>query len=193
MRNFLMQVTSKAWIALLFGFLILGVAVYTQLRANADVHGASVESLVARTGKIIGANEVTQTNNRRRGGSSTRKYYIMDAKLEDDSIEKWMIDYSIDLDKVESLVNKAVSVRIDPSNSNLVYEAVLNGQVIIPLADVQKIMERKDRVAASNSSNKGTLIVGSLALAFGIVGLIVRRRLIRSYSKEHASDVESSL
>lgn len=191
MKDLLYQVTGKAWIALLFGIVILGVAGYAQFKASADVHGAAVEDLVTKTGTIVSGTEITETSRRRRGGSTTRRYFVLDAKLANGNTEKWRVDYAIGREKIEPLIDETVAVRVDPSDNDLVYEVKRNGQTVIALADMQKIMESKDKAAASNATDKGTLIVGSLALLFGIIGLFIRRRLASGYAKEQAAAVKT--
>ena len=177
MRDWLYQVTGKAWLALLVGIGILGWAGYAQFKAGADTHGTAVEDLVAKSGTIVSGSEITETTKRRRGGSTTRHYFVLDAKLADGSTEKWRVDYAIGRSKLEPLIDEAVDVRIDPSDNNLVYEVKLKGKPVVALADVQQIMESKDKAAASNATEKGTLIVGTVALLLGISGLFLRRRL----------------
>lgn len=177
MRDWLYQVTGKAWLALLVGIGILGWAGYAQFKAGADTHGTAVEDLVAKSGTIVSGSEITETTKRRRGGSTTRHYFVLDAKLADGSTEKWRVDYAIGRSKLEPLIDEAVDVRIDPSDNNLVYEVKLKGKPVVALADVQQIMESKDKAAASNATEKGTLILGTVALLLGIGGLFLRRRL----------------
>jgi hypothetical protein len=56
---------------------------------------------------------------------------------------------------------------------------------------VQKIMETKDKAAASSATDKGTLIVGALALLLGIGGLLVRRKIASGYAAEQAAAVQT--
>lgn len=191
MRDWFYQLTGKAWIALVFGIGILGWAGYAQFKASSDTHGTAVEDLVARSGTITGGSEVTETTKRRRGGSSTRRYFVLDAKLADGSTEKWRVDYAVGRSKLEPLIDEAVEVRVDPSDNNLVYEVKLKGQPVVSLADVQKIMEVKDKAAASSATDKGTLIVGALALLLGIGGLLIRRRIRDGYLAEQAAAVQT--
>ena len=186
MRDWIYQLTGKAWLALVFGIGILGWAGYAQFKANADTHGTAVEDLVAKSGTIV-----TETTKRRRGGSTTRHYFVLDAKVADGSTEKWRVDYAVGRSKLEPLIDEAVDVRVDPSDNNLVYEVKLKGQPVVSLADVQKIMENKDKAAASSATDKGTLIVGAVALLLGIGGLFVRRRIASGYVAEQASAVQT--
>lgn len=187
MRDWLYQVTGKAWIALLFGIGILGWAGYAQFKASSDTHGTAVEDLVAKSGTIVSGSEITETTKRRRGGSTTRHYFVLDAKVADGSTEKWRVDYAVGRQKLEPLIDEAVEVRVDPSDHNLVYEVKLKGQPVVSLADVQKIMENKDKAAASSATDKGTLIVGVVALLLGIGGLVLRRRLREGAVAEEAA------
>ncbi|MET3443563.1 hypothetical protein ABIC94_004367 [Variovorax paradoxus] len=191
MRDWFYQLTGKAWIALLFGIGILGWAAYAQFKAGADTHGTAVEDLVAKSGTIVSGSEITETTKRRRGGSTTRHYFVLDAKLADGSTEKWRVDHAIGRSKVEPLIDEAIEVRIDPSDNNLVYEAKLKGRPVVALADVQKIMENKDKVAASMATDKTTLIVGAIALLLGIGGLFVRRRIASGHAAEQAAMVQT--
>lgn len=191
MRDWFYQLTGKAWIALLFGIGILGWAGYAQFKAGADTHGTAVEDLVAKSGTIVSGSEITETTKRRRGGTTTRHYFVLDAKLADGSTEKWRVDHAIGRSKVEPLIDEAIEVRIDPSDNNLVYEAKLKGRPVVALADVQKIMENKDKVAASMATDKITLIVGAFALLLGIGGLFVRRRMASGNAAEQAATVQT--
>ena len=191
MRDWFYRLTGRAWIALVFGIGILGWAGYAQFKAGSDTHGAAVEDLVAKRGTIVSGSEVTETTKRRRGGSTTRHYFVLDAKVADGSTEKWRVDYAIGRSKLEPLIDEAVEVRVDPSDNNLVYEVKLKGQPVVSLADVQKIMEIKDKAAASSATDKGTLVVGTLALLLGIGGLFLRRRLRDGYLAEQAADVQA--
>jgi len=193
MRDWFYQLTGKAWIALLFGIGILGWAAYAQFKAGADTHGTAVEDLVAKSGTIVSGSEITETTKRRRGGTTTRHYFVLDAKLADGSIEKWRVDHAIGRSKVEPLIDEAIEVRIDPSDNNLVYEAKLKGKPVVALADVQKIMENKDKVAASMARDKITLIVGAVALLLGIGGLFVRRRMASGHAAEQAATVQTPM
>jgi hypothetical protein len=191
MRDWFYQLTGKAWIALLFGIGILGWAGYAQFKAGADTHGTAVEDLVAKSGTIVSGSEITETTKRRRGGTTTRHYFVLDAKLADGSTEKWRVDHAIGRSKVEPLIDEAIEVRIDPSDNNLVYEAKLKGRPVVALADVQKIMENKDKVAASMATDKITLIVGAFALLLGIGGLFARRRMASGNAAEQAAMVQT--
>jgi hypothetical protein len=191
MRDWFYQLTGKAWIALVFGIGILGWAAYAQFKAGSDTHGTAVEDLVARSGTVVSGSEVTETTKRRRGGSTTRRYFVLDAKVADGSTEKWRVDYAIGRSKLEPLIDEAIEVRVDPSDNNLVYEVKLKGQPVVTLADVQKIMESKDKAAASSATDKGTLIVGAVALLLGIGGLLIRRRLRSGYLAEQAAAVQT--
>ncbi|MEJ1169824.1 hypothetical protein [Variovorax sp. CCNWLW235] len=191
MRDWFYQLTGKAWIALLFGIGILGWAGYAQFKAGAETHGTAVEDLVAKSGTIVSGSEITETTKRRRGGTTTRHYFVLDAKLADGSTEKWRVDHAIGRSKVEPLIDEAIEVRIDPSDNNLVYEAKLKGRPVVALADVQKIMENKDKVAASMATDKITLIVGAIALLLGIGGLFVRRRMASGHAAEQAATVQT--
>jgi hypothetical protein len=191
MRDWFYQLTGKAWIALLFGIGILGWAAYAQFKAGADTHGTAVEDLVAKSGTIVSGSEITETSKRRRGGTTTRHYFVLDAKLADGSTEKWRVDYAIGRRKLEPLIDEAVDVRVDPSDNNLVYEVKLKGQPVVALADVQKIMENKDKVAASLATDKSTLIVGTIALLLGIGGLFIRRRIASGDAAMQAATVQT--
>jgi hypothetical protein len=191
MRDWFYQLTGKAWIALLFGIGILGWAAYAQFKAGADTHGTAVEDLVAKSGTIVSGSEITETTKRRRGGTTTRHYFVLDAKLADGSTEKWRVDYAIGRRKLEPLIDEAVDVRVDPSDNNLVYEVKLKGQPVVALADVQKIMENKDKVAASLATDKSTLIVGAIALLLGIGGLFIRRRIASGYATAQAATLQT--
>lgn len=191
MRDWFYQLTGKAWIALVFGIGILGWAGYAQFKASSDTHGTAVEDLVAKSGTIVSGSEVTETTKRRRGGSTTRRYFVLDAKLADGSTEKWRVDYAVGRSKLEPLIDEAVEVRVDPSDNNLVYEVKLKGKPVVSLADVQKIMEVKDKAAASSATDKGTLIVGAIALLLGIGGLFARRKIRDSYLAEQAGTVQT--
>jgi hypothetical protein len=190
MRDWFYQLTGKAWIALLFGIGILGWAAYAQFKAGADTHGTAVEDLVAKSGTIVSGSEITETTKRRRGGTTTRHYFVLDAKLADGSTEKWRVDYAVGRKKLEPLIDEAVDVRVDPSDNNLVYEVKLKGQPVVALADVQKIMENKDKVAASLATDKSTLIVGAVALLLGMGGLFIRRRIASGYAEAQAATVQ---
>jgi len=101
------------------------------------------------------------------------------------------VDYAVGRSKLEPLIDEAVDVRVDPSDNNLVYEVKLKGQPVVSLADVQKIMENKDKAAASSATDKGTLIVGAVALLLGIGGLFLRRRIASGHAAEQAAAVQT--
>lgn len=189
MSEWLYQVTGKAWLALLFGIGILGWAGYAHWKASADTHGAAVEELVVRSGTVTGGSEVTETSKRRRGGSTTRRYFVLDAKLANGSTEKWRVDNSVGRSKLEPLIDEAVEVRLDPSDDNTVYEIKHKGRTVVALADVQKIMESKDKVAATLATDKVTLLFGLVALLLGIVGLVIRQRLNKGLAAAEAAVV----
>lgn len=174
MKDWIYEITGKAWLALVFGIAILGWAGYTQFKAASDTHGAAVDALVSKKGTITGGVEVTETTKRRRGGSYTSHYFELDAKIANGSMEKWRVDRAVGRNKIESLIDETVEVRVDTSDKNMVYEARLNGQPVVSLNEVQKIMENKDKAAAARATDKATLVVGSLALLLGIFGLILR-------------------
>jgi len=52
-------------------------------------------------------------------------------------------------------------------------------------------MEVKDKAAASSATDKGTLIVGALALLLGIGGLLIRRKIRDGYLAEQAAAVQT--
>jgi hypothetical protein len=176
-KDWIYQMTGKAWLALVFGIAILGWAGYTQFKAASDTHGAAVADLVAKKGTVTGGAEVTETSKRRRGGRHTNHYFELDAKLADGSTEKWRVEYAVGRQKLESLIDEAVEVRVDPADKNLVYEVKLHGQTIVSLDEIQKLMENKDKAAAAKATDKMTLLVGAVALLLGIGGLLLRRFL----------------
>lgn len=177
MKDWFYEITGKAWLALVFGIAILGWGGYTHFKASSDTHGAAVADLVAKKGIISGGAEVTETTKRRRGGSYTSHYFVLDAKMADGNTEKWRVDYAVGRAKLESLIDEAVEVRVDASDKNMVYEVKLNGQPVVSLNEVQKIMENNDKAAAARATDRTTLGVGALALMLGIAGLIVRRMI----------------
>ncbi|CAN7567014.1 hypothetical protein LJR130_004074 [Variovorax sp. LjRoot130] len=189
MSEWLYQVTGKAWLALLFGIGILGWAGYAQWKASADTHGTAVEDLVVRSGSITGGSEVTETSKRRRGGTTTRRYFVLDAKLANGGTEKWRVDNAVGRSKLEPLIDEAIEVGLDPSDNNMVYEIKHKGRTVVSLADVQKIMESKDKVAATMASDKVTLVLGLIALLLGIVGLVIRQRLNKGLAAAQAAAV----
>ena len=189
MSEWLYQVTGKAWLALLFGIGILGWAGYAQWKASADTHGTAVEDLVVRSGSITGGSEVTETSKRRRGGTTTRRYFVLDAKLASGSTEKWRVDNAVGRSKLEPLIDEAIEVGLDPSDNNMVYEIKHKGRTVVSLADVQKIMESKDKVAATMATDKVTLVLGLIALLLGIVGLVIRQRLNKGLAAAQAAAV----
>lgn len=189
MSEWLYQVTGKAWLALLFGIGILGWAGYAQWKASADTHGAAVEDLVVRSGMVTGGSEVIETSKRRRGGSTTRRYFVLDAKLANGGTEKWRVDNAVGRSKLEPLIDEAVEVRLDPSDDNTVYEIKHKDRTVVALADVQKIMETKDKVSATLATDKMTLVFGLVALLLGIVGLVIRQRLNKGVAAAQAAAV----
>jgi hypothetical protein len=189
MSEWLYQVTGKAWLALLFGIGILAWAGYAQWKASGDTHGAMVEDLIVRSGSVTGGSEVTETSKRRRGSTTTRRYFVLDAKLADGSTEKWRVDNAVGRSKLEPLIDEAIEVRLDPSDDNMVYEIKHKGRTVVALADVQKIMETKDKVSATLATDKVTLVIGLVALLLGIVGLVIRQRLNKGFAAAEAAAV----
>lgn len=191
MKDWIYQATGKAWMALLIGIGMLGWAGYAQFKANADTHGAAVEALVSKSGTIMGGTEVTETNKRRRGGSRTHRYFELEAKVGNGGTEKWRVDYAVERRKLEGLIDETVEVRVDPSESNLVYEIKHQGATVVSLQDMQKIMADHDRAAASAATSRSSLIVGAGALLLGIVGLFLRRRIGRADDEAAQAPVQT--
>jgi hypothetical protein len=191
MRDSLYELTGKAWIALLVGIAILGWSAYAQFKAGADTHGTADQDLVAKSGTVVSGTEVTQTTKRRRGGSATHRYFVLDARLADGSTEKWRVDHAVGRDKLESLIDEAVDVRVDPSDDNMVYEVRHQGLPVVSLDEVRKIMESKDKAAASIATNDATLVVGIGGLLLGVGGLFLRRRIAGRMAAERAAAVQT--
>jgi hypothetical protein len=186
-----MWVLGYAWVALLAGLGLLGMAGYSIYSAD---HGGKIPQeaeLTAASGHIVEGREVTVERKRRRGGKTTKKYYELDLKKDDGTVVKLRVDFAVPRDKVADAVDEDVSVKYDAHDENDTYVITLDGQDLVSYADMARLSQARADADKETFTSGGMIGFAIVLALLGAVGVRQRRKMIARETAQAAAAVPS--
>ena len=182
-KRFILWVLSYAWIALLGGIGLLGMAAYSTWSA---AHGGSIpqeSTLTSASGHIAAeGHEVTVERKRRRGGKTTKKYYELDLHQQGDAILKLRVDYDVPREILESTLDEDVTVKYDPNDNNNTYVIQQNDKYLMAYADMAKLSQAHADASKATFTAPGMIGFAVVLALLGGIGLRWRRKLLAAES-----------
>lgn len=177
-RKILMWVLGYAWLLLLGGLGLVGMAVYTGYSAGHGGGMPDAADLATASGTIVAGREMTVERKRRRGGKTTTHYFELDLKPDGGGeLIKLRAAHELGRTKLEPAMDEAVKATYDPNDDNLVFELSGAKGSFITKADMAKLLQAKaDREAASFATG-GNVATGLVLAALGFLGTRWRRKL----------------
>lgn len=174
-RKILIFITGYAWLLLLAGPGLVAMSVYSGWKADGDHAYAARESLQTVAGTVTQASEVTVKRKRR----TTKKYYEISVQPQGAAAEarKLRIDHSTPQDLVGNLIDEKVTALVDASDSDLVYEVVVNGKPVISYDATRQRLQAEAAASAQSFSGAGTWIFAILLTLVGAAGVWSNRKL----------------
>lgn len=173
-RKIFIFITGYARLLLLLGPLLIGMALWSQWKAEGDHAYTAREALQTVTGKVRGASEVTVKRKRR----STKHYYEIDvAPAAGGDVRKLRIDYSTPQQLVGALIDEQVTALVDADDNDLVYEVSVNGAPVIAYDTTRDRLAADAASSAQSLGGAGTWVLAVVLTLIGAGGLWANRRL----------------
>jgi hypothetical protein len=177
-------ITSKAWLVLLIGVGMLGLAGWNAWKAAGDHAVAAQQDLTTITGKVVQAGVMTVEHKRRRGGSWTERYYRLDvAPAAGGEVVKLRLPMSVSEDTVREFVDAKIDARYDATDGNEIYIGAADGKALISY-EATKARRVAAAKARSDADGGGLVGGGFLLLIGGALGLWWRKRLLAAQDEE---------
>jgi hypothetical protein len=178
-RKIILWVLGYAWLALLAGVGLIGMAAYSAYSAGHGGGMPEAADLSAAKGTVVGGREMTVERKRRRGGKTTTHFFELD--LQPDAggeLVKLRVDYAIDRAKLQAAMDQKVSASYDASDHNMVYEILGDKGPIVSKDDMAKILVAKAEADKATFASGGMLGFAVLLALLGGGGLVWRRKLL---------------
>ena len=176
-RKILIFITGYAWLILLAGPGLAGLAIWSQWKADGDHAYTARDQLQTVAGKVTGASEVTVKRKRR----STKQYYeITVAPDAGGEARKLRIAHSTPKDIVQDIIDEKITALYDSGDSDIVYEVVTGGKAVISYEDTRKRMQAEAASTAQSFSGAGIWILAVILTLVGAGGVWSNRRLRRA-------------
>lgn len=184
MKNFLLGITGKWWVAGLIGAGLLLWAAYAAYQAKTGGAVQPAAELAKISGKVEKASQVTVERRGRRGGSrGTDRYYELEVNT-GKAAEKVRVGYLVNQEVVRFIVQENISAQVDADDNNIAYAVSVGGKDVIRYADTAKVMQAKAESSAATATSSGMLGFGLLMLALGAGGFFLNRKLLESLRAE---------
>jgi len=170
MRKILLFVTSYAWLVLLVGVVVIGMALHSAWKASGDNAWTAREQLETIEGTVIKAVKTTITSRRWGIPRRTREeqYYQLDVR--DDargSTRELRMDIRTPYRLIAHIVQEPIVALVDPDEHYLVYEISLAGrQPLMPYEHTRQRLQAK----AESKADVFTAEVWSGALCLTLLG-----------------------
>jgi hypothetical protein len=176
-KNILLYITGYAKIIILAGIGLFGFSIWSQWKASGDHAYTQREQLQLVSGHVKSASEIYVKGRR---GRTTNKYYELDFLPKGGGeTQKLRVSFGVPVGWVQNLIDEDVNALYDPSDSNLVYEATIEGQK--PDLTYEGTRDRL-LASAQNTANTfgGPLIwLASIGLiGIGAGGVVLRRKIV---------------
>jgi hypothetical protein len=165
--------------AVLIGLIVLGLALWSTLRASTGGGLPKLKELRPVGGLVMGGREVTvERKHRKSGTTTTQKFFELDLQTEAGGTPtKLRVDHTIGRERLEPLMNRRIAVHYDPSDVNMVFVLQAGGSDVIPYAEMAALQqERADTTKAADGSARSWM-GGLLLIVLGAAGVAWRRRL----------------
>lgn len=176
-RKILIFITGYAWLILLAGPGLAGLAIWSQWKADGDHAFTAREQLQTVAGTVTEASEVTVKRKRR----STKQYYEISVKPEaGGEVRKLRIAHSTPKGIVEDIIEEKVTVLYDSDDSDIVYEVVTEGKPVIRYDDTRQRMQTEAASTAQSFSGAGIWVLAVVLTLLGAGGVWSNRRLRRA-------------
>jgi hypothetical protein len=176
-RKILIFITGYAWLILLAGPGLAGLAIWSNWKADGDHAYTAREQLQTVAGTVTGASEVTVKRKRR----STKQYYEITLKPEAGGEErKLRIAHSEPKAVVSDIIDEKVTALYDSSDSDIVYEVVMAGKPVISYEATRTRMQAEAASTAQSFSGAGIWVLAVVLTLLGAAGVWSNRKLRRA-------------
>jgi len=176
-RKILIFITGYAWLILLAGPGLAGLAIWSQWKADGDHAYTAREQLQTVAGTVTGASEVTVKRKRR----STKQYYEITVKPDAGGEErKLRIAHSTPKDIVGGIIDEKITALYDSSDNDIVYEVVTGGKAVIGYDNTRKRMQAEAASTAQSFSGAGIWVLAVVLTLLGAGGVWSNRKLRRA-------------
>ena len=176
-RKILIFITGYAWLVLLAGPGLAGMAIWSGWKADGDHAYTARDQLQTVTGKVTGASEVTVKRKRR----STQHYYeITVAPDAGGEARKLRIAFSTPRDIVGGIIDEKITALYDSSDNDIVYEVVTGGKPVISYETTRQRMQAEAASTAKSFSGAGIWILAVILTLLGAAGVWSNRKLRRA-------------
>lgn len=177
-RKIILWVLGYAWLALLVGLGLLGMAIYSTYSAGHGGGMPDVRDLGSISGTVLAGREMTVERKRRRGGKTTTQFFELDVKPDSGEIVKVRVDHAVPRERLEAAIDSKVTARYTPDDDNMVYELSSDQGVLVSLDDMTKIRVAQAERERDNLASSGMLGFDAALAAVGGLGVFWRRKLL---------------
>jgi hypothetical protein len=176
-RKILIFITGYAWLILLAGPGLAGMAIWSSWKADGDHAYTAREQLQTVAGTVTGASEVTVKRKRR----STKQYYEVTVKPDAGGEDrKLRISHSEPKAVVEDIIDEKITALYDSDDNDIVYEVVMAGKPVISFDATRTRMQAEAASTAQSFSGAGTWVLAVVLTLLGAAGVWSNRRLRRA-------------
>ncbi|MDO5626139.1 MAG: hypothetical protein Q4G71_15800 [Pseudomonadota bacterium] len=178
-KRLLFWILGYAWLLLLIGLGLLGMAGYAVFSASQGGKIPPEAALTVQSGHIVAGRTVTVERKRRRSGStSTRRYYELDLQPPGAALVKLRVDYAVPRRTLEVALEEDVTVKYDPDDSNATYVIQLDGQDVLPYAQMARLSQQRADADKASHASWGSIGTGLVLALLGAGGVAWRRKLL---------------
>lgn len=177
-KSILIKITGYGWIVVLAGLGLLGMAIYSQVKASGGSAYTAQDKLTTISGVVTQATEVTVTSKRRRGSSRVSdRYYQIDVKPESGEAQKLRISLAVDKQKIADTIEEKITAQYDADDDNIVYAIAQGAQKVLTYDETKNRMQASAERAAAETGSFGN-IIGCIALMLvGGLAVFANRKL----------------
>ena len=181
-RKVLIFMTGYAWLLLVAGMGLMGVAVWSQWKAEGDHAYKSREQLETLVGIVASASEVTVKRKR----VTTKKYYELTVTpTAGGEQRKLRVDHSTPSTVVSNLIDEHITALFDADENDTVYEVVTEGKVVIAYESTQQRLLGEATTTARFLGSAGMWALAALLALLGAAGVWANRKLRCAYVELH--------
>lgn len=184
MKNFLLGITGKWWVAGLIGVGLLVWAGYAAYQAKTGGAVRPAAELAKISGKVEKASQVTVERRGRRGGSrGTDRYYELEVNT-GKGAEKVRVGNWVTQEAIRVVIQENITAQVDADDHNIVYAISAGGKDVIRYDDTARVMQAKAESSAATATSSGMLGFGVIMLLVGVGGFFLNRKLLESAQAE---------
>jgi hypothetical protein len=176
-KDMLINVTNRSWVAILLGLGALIVAGYFKFKASGDNAVRPEKELATVSGEVASVSEVELTTTRSRGGSSKERYYEIEVKPKGGTVVQLHMPITTKRAMLESIIEEPVQAKYDPDDGNNIYELTMDGQVLQSYAQTSATLKAAAASSAKVLAQPLVFVAGGGALLIGILGFLWNRKL----------------